>query len=54
MFLVTIAVGVSDRPAAAPATGPFDKDLRMFNNPGFAAALSAVSQINFAFAGTPA
>jgi drug/metabolite transporter (DMT)-like permease len=54
LFLVTIAVGVTDRPAAAPATGPFDKDFRITSAPTFAAAMSAVSQLSFAYAGTPA
>jgi hypothetical protein len=55
LFLVTIAVGLVDRPAAAPqAPLPWDKDLRIIAHPTFAAAMSAVSQLSFAYAGTPA
>lgn len=55
LFLVTIAVAVSDRPAGAPpAPAPYDKNFRIISSPTFAAAMSAVSQLSFAYAGTPA
>lgn len=54
LLIVTIGVAVADRPAEAPATGPWDKDLHVFYNPTFLAAMSAVGQLSFAFAGTPA
>ena len=54
MFTLTIAVGVQDRPAAAPQTGPFTSDFKTWGDPTFAEAMSAVSTIVFAFAGSPA
>lgn len=51
---VTIAVGVQDRPAAAPQTGPFVSDYKIFGNPSFVEAVTAVSSLIFAFSGTPA
>jgi hypothetical protein len=44
VLIVTISVGVSDRPPTAPP-GPFDKQLRAFNNPTFAEAFLAVVNI---------
>jgi hypothetical protein len=52
IFIVVIAVGVSDRPPAAPP-GPFDKKLKAFNNPNFAQAMGAVVNVIFAYCGTP-
>ncbi len=54
MFTLTIAVGVQDRPAAAPQDGPFTSDYDLIGSPTFAEAMSAVSTIVFAFAGAPA
>ncbi|CAK1368228.1 N amino acid transport system protein [Cercospora beticola] len=54
VFTLTIAVGVQDRPAAAPQTGPFKSDFKTWGDPTFAEAMSAVSTIVFAFAGSPA
>lgn len=54
VFSLTIAVGVQDRPAAAPQEGPYVKDFQIIGNPTFEEAISAVSTIVFAFAGTPA
>ncbi|EME77359.1 uncharacterized protein MYCFIDRAFT_42408 [Pseudocercospora fijiensis CIRAD86] len=55
VFSLTIAVGVQDRPAAAPQTGVYKSDYLLFNSEAtFAEAISAVSTIVFAFAGTPA
>jgi amino acid permease len=45
---------VQNRPAAAPQVGPWTSDFRFFKNPTFAEAISAVSTLVFAFAGTPA
>lgn len=50
---MTVSVGVQDRPADAPREGPWDKDFKVFNNPSFADAISAVATILFAAAGTP-
>jgi hypothetical protein len=54
VLVVTIGVGIQDRPADAPATGPWDKDLQIFGKPSFLAAMSAVAQLVTAFAGAPA
>ncbi|KAL7411377.1 transmembrane amino acid transporter protein-domain-containing protein [Mrakia frigida] len=52
IFIVTIACGISDRPPQAPA-GPFDKELKAFNNPNFGDAMVAVVNILFAYGGSP-
>lgn len=49
-----IAVGVQNRPAAAPATGPWEKDLVMFGQPTMAAAGSTLGGIVYTLAATPA
>lgn len=54
VLIVTIAVGVEDRPAAAPQDGPWSSDYELFKRPTFHAAASALSSLTFAFAGTPA
>ncbi|RWA03402.1 hypothetical protein EKO27_g11703 [Xylaria grammica] len=54
VFTVTIAVGVQDRPAAAPQDGPWTSDFKIVGNPSFPEAIAAVSSIVFAYAGTPA
>lgn len=51
---LTIAVGVQDRPAAAPQTRPWESDRRWFSNPTFTEAAAAVSTTVFVCAGTPA
>lgn len=51
---MTIAVGVQDRPAAAPQDLPFVADYHITNSPSFVKAMSAISSLVFAFAGTPA
>lgn len=54
MIIVTIAVGIEDRPDAAPATsGPWESDWKVVGNPSFAQAIAAVSNLLFAFSGTP-
>lgn len=53
IFSVTIAVGVEDRPADAPQTGPWVSDYVAVKNPKFSDAISAVSSLVFAFSGTP-
>ncbi|KAL1406706.1 hypothetical protein Q8F55_008412 [Vanrija albida] len=53
IFIVTIAVGVQDRPSAAPQHGPFDKEFRLFGKSTFAQATSGVNQILFAYGSTP-
>ncbi|KAM0434694.1 hypothetical protein ACHAQK_008610 [Fusarium lateritium] len=55
IFSVTIAVGVEDRPAAAPrGHGKWQSDYRLTNNPSFVKAVTAISCHIFAYAGTPA
>lgn len=54
VLTLTIAVGVQDRPAAAPQTGPFKSDWKLVGDPSFTEAISALSSMVFAFAGTPA
>ncbi|KAM0554822.1 hypothetical protein ACHAPJ_006555 [Fusarium lateritium] len=53
VFMVTIAVGIQDRPSAAPQNGHWESDYKLFGNPSFTKGISAVSSIVFAFAGTP-
>lgn len=57
VFIVTIAVGVQNRPAAAPSreeTLVWVSDYKIVNNPSFTSAIKAVSTLAFAYAGTPA
>ncbi|KAI9367653.1 transmembrane amino acid transporter protein-domain-containing protein [Aspergillus egyptiacus] len=55
ILIVTIAVGVQDRPSAAPQTsGPWVSDYKLFATPSFTDAITAVSSMIFAFSGTPA
>ncbi|KAM0414700.1 hypothetical protein ACHAPT_013439 [Fusarium lateritium] len=53
---VTVAVGVQDRPAAAPPAlqGPWKSDYKLVNDPPFHEAVSAISTLIFAYAGTGA
>ncbi|KAF5529962.1 amino acid transporter [Fusarium mexicanum] len=51
-LIVTIAVGVQDRPHDAPA-GPWTSDYKLVNNPSFTDAISAIATFVFAYAGTP-
>ncbi|KAF5589399.1 amino acid transporter [Fusarium pseudocircinatum] len=52
ILIVTIAVGVQDRPHDAPA-GPWTSDYKLVNNPSFTDAISAIATFIFAYAGTP-
>ncbi|KAI1366245.1 putative amino acid transporter [Xylaria arbuscula] len=54
IFTVTIAVGVQDRPSDAPQDVPWTSDYKLFGNPSFQEAITAVSALAFSFAGTPA
>ncbi|THW88669.1 hypothetical protein D6C77_06364 [Aureobasidium pullulans] len=53
VLVLTVAVGVQDRPASAPQTGPWSSDYKITSSPSFTEAISAVSSLVFAFAGTP-
>ncbi|CAM1505934.1 Fc.00g115710.m01.CDS01 [Cosmosporella sp. VM-42] len=54
IFTLTIAVGVQERPAAAPRGGVWVSDFKIVNNPSFTEGITAVSALVFAYAGTPA
>ncbi|KAF4332922.1 amino acid transporter [Fusarium beomiforme] len=51
-FMVTISVGVQDRPDAAPP-GPWSSDWKLVGEPSFAAAASAISMFVLSYAATP-
>ncbi|KAH6871028.1 putative amino acid transporter [Thelonectria olida] len=51
---VTIAVGIQDRPAAAPQGGVWVSDYKIVGDPSFLEAIAAVCALVFAYAGTPA
>lgn len=53
-MIVTIAVGIQDRPAAAPKTDtPWVSDYKLIGNPSFTEGITAVCSLVFAFSGTP-
>ncbi|KAM5349559.1 hypothetical protein ACJ41O_006064 [Fusarium nematophilum] len=52
IFMVTIGVGVQDRPEAAPP-GDWSSDWKLVGDPSFAAAASAISMFVLSYAGTP-
>lgn len=53
-MIVTVAVGIQDRPAAAPADAVWVPDYKIVGNSSFYEGISAISTIVFAYAGTPA
>ncbi|KAJ9418996.1 transmembrane amino acid transporter protein-domain-containing protein [Fusarium oxysporum] len=54
VFVVTVGVGVQDRPPSVPKNVQWRSDYELFGHPSFIEALSAISTIIFAYAGTPA
>jgi len=52
ILTLTISVGIQDRPAIAPVD--WQKDVFIVTQPTFPEAISAISSLVFAFAGTPA
>ncbi|GAA5908703.1 hypothetical protein JCM5296_002681 [Sporobolomyces johnsonii] len=52
VLIVTIGVGVGGRPSLAPQEGPWDKDLVIWGNPKFSDAMTAISNLVLAYAGT--
>ena len=54
VFILTVAVGVQDRPSSAPTTGTWKSDYKLFGNPSFMEAATALTTFVFAYAGTPA
>lgn len=54
-MIVTIAVGLQDRPSAAPKDTVWVSDYKIVNSDAsFADAIGAISTLVFAYAGTPA
>ncbi|KAE8158602.1 transmembrane amino acid transporter protein-domain-containing protein [Aspergillus tamarii] len=53
ILMVTIAVGVEERPASAPKDGVWVSDFKIVNNPSFSEGITAVSSLVFAYSGTP-
>ncbi|TIB62952.1 hypothetical protein E3P78_02159 [Wallemia ichthyophaga] len=54
VLILTIAVAVgSDRPAAAPSTGPYDKEVAATETATFADAMLAIVNLLFAYAASP-
>ncbi|KAE8376618.1 transmembrane amino acid transporter protein-domain-containing protein [Aspergillus bertholletiae] len=53
ILMVTIAVGVEERPASAPQEGVWVSDYKIVQNPSFSEAITAVSSLVFAYSGTP-
>jgi hypothetical protein len=45
ILVVTIGVGVQDRPSAAPQTGPWDKNIAAFRSATFWEGISAISTV---------
>ncbi|EAU37949.1 conserved hypothetical protein [Aspergillus terreus NIH2624] len=54
VMIVTIGVGVQDRPSAAPQDGVWVSDYKIVGSPDFNSAITALTTIVFAYAGTPA
>ncbi|KXH61465.1 transmembrane amino acid transporter [Colletotrichum salicis] len=54
VLTVTIAVGLQDRPAAAPKDVPWKSDFKLVGSPAFAEAIAAISALVFSYTGTPA
>ncbi|WVR06190.1 hypothetical protein IAU60_003220 [Kwoniella sp. DSM 27419] len=55
ILIITIAVGIQDRPSAAPQVGPWDKNISAFNSEGtFLGGMGAVCTVVFSYSGTPA
>ncbi|KAF2629488.1 putative amino acid transporter [Macroventuria anomochaeta] len=54
LLTLTIAVGLQDRPAEAPQTGPYVSNYKLIGNPTFNEGMGAINSFVFAYAGTPA
>lgn len=52
-MMVTVAVGLQSRPSTAPKDQPWASDYKLAGNPSFTSAISAVSSLVYAYAGTP-
>lgn len=53
-MVVTVAVGLQDRPSEAPKGGVWVSDYKIIGSPSFSEAVTALSSIVFAYAGTSA
>jgi amino acid permease len=53
VITLTIAVSQQDRPADAPRTGPWDKEVTIIGSPSFVDAMNAVSTVFLSYAGAP-
>ncbi|OAG37943.1 hypothetical protein AYO21_07793 [Fonsecaea monophora] len=53
VFIVVVGVTQVDRPAAAPATGPFDLGVIAVGSPGFVAGLTATLNLFSGYGATP-
>ena len=53
VLILTVSVGVQDKPADAPP-GPFKSDYELFGSPTAADCFASLSSVVFAYAGTPA
>ncbi|KAJ5351588.1 hypothetical protein N7452_000562 [Penicillium brevicompactum] len=53
ILIVTVAVGIQDRPTAAPKDAVWVPDYKIVGDPDFTSAITAVCTIVFAYAGTP-
>lgn len=51
VITLAVAVGVQDRPARAPTTGPWSPDTHIAREASFVDAINAVSVVVFAYAG---
>jgi amino acid permease len=54
VLIVTVGVGIQDRPSAAPKDAVWVSDYKIVGTSSFTDAISAISTIIFAYAGTPA
>ena len=53
-MIVTIAVSLQDRPSSAPkGDGPWTSDFKIVGSPTFVEGITGVSNLVFAFSGTP-
>ena len=52
ILTLAVSVGVEDRPAAAPQTGPWEKNLLIVAQPTFAQAMNVVGTLIFAYGST--
>jgi hypothetical protein len=53
VMIATIAVGLQERPPTAPRDSQWASDYKIVGSPSFMKAVTAVSSIVFAYAGTP-